>query len=203
MGKPSKSKAPPKTQSDTDEESDTSVIDPDLLRAIKKAINEVVGSKLDELSKVVKDLVQINERITENEKAIQDTSDRLNDLVTKLLPDLTAHYENVAEAMARRQLELEVHRRKWNLVIHGIPGPAKEAPSVTRASCVTFARDVLGVKDADKTSFAACHRLSAKVDAGIIVRFVDLDMRHKWLGGARHLKDRPENRLTFPLRYVL
>ena len=96
---------------------------------------------------------------------------------------------HLAEALARRQLELEVHRRKWNLVIHGIQGDAKEDGSVTRQTCVQFAKTALKVPDAEATAFAACHRLSQKPNAGIILRFVDLAQRDSWISGTKHLKN--------------
>ena len=82
-----------------------------------------------------------------------------------------------------------MQRRKWNLIIHGIQGDAKEDGAVTRQSCIDFAKTVLKVTDADPTAFAACHRLSQEANAGIIVRFVDLAQRDSWLSGTKHLKN--------------
>ena len=106
-----------------------------------------------------------------------------------MLPTITAHMSHLAEALARRQLEPEVHRRKWNLVIHGIQGDANEGGSVTRQTCVQFVKTVLKVPDAEATAFAACHRLSQKPNAGIILRFVDLAQRDSWISGTKHLKN--------------
>ena len=91
-----------------------------------------------------------------------------------------------------KQLEIDVHRRKWNLVIHGIDGGAGEDEATTRQTCKDFAKHVLKVDDADATLFSVCHRLSPKPNAGIIIRFVDLAQRDQWLTGTKHLKNHPK-----------
>ena len=45
-----------------------------------------------------------------------------------------------------------------------------------------------GVEDADHHEISACHRLRSTADAGIIIRFVHLDQRNRWLAGAKHLR---------------
>ena len=166
-----------------------SSVSTELLAAIKWAIKDAVDTQLANIDKALTQLVQINERIESLEHSMQATSDRLEDAITTMLPAITAHMSHLAEALARRQLELEVHRRKWNLVIHGIQGDVKEDGAVTRQSCVDFAKTVLKVTGAEATAFAACHRLSQKAKAGIIVRFVDLVQRDSWLSGTKHLKN--------------
>lgn len=164
-------------------------VSPELLAAVKIAVEEVVGSKLAKIDKALSDLVALNQRMAAVEAAMQATSDRLEDAITNMLPALTAHVSHLTEALARRQLELEVHRRKWNLVIHGLKGDAKEDGTVTRAKCLRFAQEVLQVPDAEDTPLAACHRLAQGADAGIILRFVDLADRDAWLSGTKHLKN--------------
>ena len=174
---------------DADSVAEQPSVSPEMLAAIKLAIKDVVGTQLANIDKALTQLVQINERIEGVEHAMQATSDRLENAITTMLPAITAHMSHLAEALARRQLELEVHRRKWNLVIHGIQGDAKEDGSVTRQTCIKFAKTVLKVPDAEATAFAACHRLSQKPNAGIILRFVDLAQRDSWISGTKHLKN--------------
>ena len=172
-----------------DPHSETPQVDPHILAAIKQAVREVVNTKLSKIDEALQQLVQLNERMADVERSMQFTSDRLETVVTTLLPAITAHMSQLAEGLARRQLELEVHRRKWNLVIHGIEGTEKEDEAVTRQVCRGFAKEVLRVEDADATVFAACHRLSTKRNAGIIVRFMDLAQRDQWLSGTKNLKN--------------
>ena len=117
-----------------------SSVSPELLAAIKWAVKDAVGTQLANIDKALTQLVQINERIESLEHSMQATSDRLEDAITTMLPATTAHMSHLAEALARRQLELEIHRRKWNLVIHGIEGNAKEDGALTRQACVNFAK---------------------------------------------------------------
>ena len=86
-------------------------------------------------------------------------------------------------------MQIDVHRRKWNLVLHGLNGPAAEDERETRAVCIRFAKDVLKVPDAEDTRIAACHRLSRKQNAGVIIRFADLAQRDRWLAGTRNLRN--------------
>lgn len=162
---------------------DDHVISPELLAAVKIAVQEVVGVKLAKIDKALSDLVALTKRMADVEAAMQATSERLDDVVKNMIPALSSHVSNLSEALARRQLELEVHRRKWNIVIHGLKGAAKEDGTVTRAASLRFARDVLRVPNAEDTPLAACHRLSQRADAGIILRFVDLADRDAWLSG--------------------
>ena len=110
-------------------------------------------------------------------------------MIVDLLPTITDHIPQLTKGLAQRQLDLEVHRRKWNLVIHGIESVAKEEDEVTHGICKGFAHTVLKVRDAKETVFAACHRLSSQPNAGIIVRFMDFAQRDRWLASTMHLKN--------------
>ena len=135
------------------------------------------------------ELLELQKRVTDLETAVTHTQDRLESTIKHLLPSVTNHLARVTEGLAQQTLQMDVHRRKWNVIIHGIDGPAGEGEEVTRAASIDFARDKLKVADADSTRISACHRLSKKVDAGVIVRFTDLAQRDKWLAGAVHLKN--------------
>ena len=113
---------------------------------------------------ILQQLVQLNEGMADVERSMQFTSDRLESAVTTLLPAITAHMSQLAEGLLRRQLELEVHRKKWNLVIHGVEGTEKEDEAVTRQGFRSFAKEFLRVEDADATVFAACH-IASRISA--------------------------------------
>ena len=97
----------------------------------------------------------------------------------------TDHISRLTEGLAQRQLDLEVHRRKWN----SVKVVAKEEDEVTRGICKDFVHTVLQVTDAKENLFAACHHLSPQPNAGIIVRFMGLALRDRWLVGTKHLKN--------------
>ena len=156
--------------------------------AVKEAVKEEMVSTNEKLDGILESIKKVNERIDDVEKGLQFTSDRLNAAMTVTLPDLSDHVAKVAEALTKHHLQLEVHRRKWNLILHGIDGPAGEDGDATRKSCLKFAKEVLKVKDAENTHIAACRRLSKKRDAGVILRFCDLASRDKWLTSSSNLK---------------
>ena len=163
-------------------------VDPKILAAIRQIIREEITPELKSLRTSVDDLVKMQQRIGDLEKAMKDTQDRLEATVKQLLPQITGHLAKLSEGLAQQTLQMDVHRRKWNLIIHGIDGPAGEEEAATRASCTKFARDTLRVADADATRYSACHRLSGTANAGVIVRFCDLAQRDRWLAGAKNLK---------------
>ena len=91
-------------------------------------------------------------------------------------------------ALAERMLDLDVHARKWALVIQGVKGAAGEVEGDTRKTCLKLAADI-GVESAANTQITACHRLRHDAsDAGIYLRFSDLSQREAWLSKARHLQ---------------
>ena len=164
-------------------------IDPALLAAIKQAVRDEITTELTEIRKALKSLVEINQRLEDVERGLQFTSERLNSAIKDILPSISSHMTQLSEKLSLQTLEIDVHRRKWNLVLHGLNGPAGEDETRTRAACIKFAREVLKVPDADATQMAACHRLAKTQNAGIIIRFCDLAQRDRWLAGTRNLRD--------------
>ena len=82
---------------------------------------------------------------------------------------------------------MDVHSRKWSLVINGLKGEAGEKDETTREKCRKLARDI-GLSNASSMNFAACHRLSHNApNAAVIARFTDLAEREAWLSKARNL----------------
>ena len=166
---------------------------PGIRSAIKADMEEVIkstlGDRLDRIEARLGDLTQLQQVVTDLRKATADTSERMDDLLKVTIPALTRHFEDVTSALVMRQLDQDMHRRKWSLAIQGLPGDAKEDEGDTRRTCVEFAKKHLGVGDASEQDFAACHRLNQRSDAGIIARFVDLQQRDQWLLGARGLKN--------------
>ena len=150
----------------------------------------------DPMAILEQQLAQMNDLVTKVsavETAVQFTSKRMDDLEKVTLPALASHVEQVASALALQTLDIDVHRRKWSLTVQGLKGDPDEDDVDTRRACVRLARQHLDIEDAAETDFAACHRLSRKKDAGIILRFRDLSQRNKWLLGARKLKHLQDN----------
>jgi hypothetical protein len=85
-------------------------------------------------------------------------------------------------------LDIDMHRRKWSVIISGLPGQANEKEVDTRLAAQNFAIHKLKITDADSHMMGACHRLSKEENAPILARFLDLDNRNKWLSSAKNLK---------------
>ena len=173
-------------------------VDPKLLAAIQKVVKDemsVVVKRLDDIDSTLAKLNGVFDRLDAIEKTtgeleagLNDCTDRVEEIQTKSLPSIAEHIASVAEQLAHHTLKIDAHRRKWNVVVHGLEGPSKESEAETRKTCLEFAKNVLKVEDAEKTRMSACHRLSNKKDAGIIIRFTDLAQKDTWLAGTQHLK---------------
>ena len=130
------------------------------------------------------ELASIREKVDALETSVQASDSRVETVITDALPSITTHI-SITTALVMRQLELEVHRRKWTLIIKD---PASEREDDTRAACISLANDILKVPNAGNTRISACHRLSQEPDAGILIRFTDLSERNQWLMNAKNLK---------------
>ena len=84
--------------------------------------------------------------------------------------------------MCKNMLDLDVHRRKWTLTVNRMKCEIGETETVTRSKVKAFAKDHLKIEGADHQALAACHRLSQKTYASIMIGFVDLKDRNEWLG---------------------
>ena len=130
---------------------------------------------------------KLTDKISSLEKSLSDLSDRYSTLTKSVLPAIASHVANVTNQLALKDLELETHGRKWNLLLYGIEGDEGEAQHKTRESVMKFAQEKLKL-NITNIHLAACHRLSRKRNAGIIIRFCDLSMRDLWMASTKHLQ---------------
>ena len=168
----------------------------ELKQAVREEIKAALRAELDdcltELETQLNKLSTLHNTCQDIEDSINFTSHKVDDLCDTQMPALASHIKKVATALALRTLDLDVHRRKWSLTIQGIKGAAGEEDNDTRKACVDLARDHLGIADASKKDFSACHRLNKRKDAGIIIRLQDLCRRNEWLDGAKKLRSHTE-----------
>ena len=160
----------------------------DLRAIIRDEISSVITERLERMADSIKQLAEIRTTVNSMEDSLNHTTSRLDDLHKVTLPSLAKHVEKLSTALVFQTLDIDTHRRKWNLTIQGLNGPAGEDESATRKTCVSFARQKLGVTQAKEDDLAACHRLKNTANAGVIVRFRDLQARNNWLDGARRLR---------------
>ena len=162
-------------------------LDPKIMDYITAAI----GKELQALKREVQTnnllLTEIKADVTEIKRSLSDCSERIDTISNNFLPSLAKHVTDISVALAERVLDMDVHSRKWSLVLYGIKGEAGEAETTTRDKCRKLASKI-GVPNASSMNFAACHRLNHNApDAGIIARFTDLADREAWLSKAKNL----------------
>lgn len=180
------------TDDSRDEELLSDDVSPSLLKAFRSIVRQELDRRLEPIENSIKELTDIRNRVDAAEAAIEDTSARLETLTAVSLPSLTDQLNSMLEGLALQTLELDIHRRKWNLCIHGLKGVAREPAETTRAHCVAMAKQYLQVPNAAPSDFSAAHRLGGSMDSGIIVRFNDISKRDAWLAGARGLRAHPD-----------
>ena len=173
-------------------------VDPQVLKAIELAMKHVLDAQVGiaasqkdmsrKLDNVLRELASVSNKVEALETAAQASSDRMDKVKADVLTAIADRISSVATVLALRQLDLEVHRRKWALVIQGVEGTAKEKEEDSQAACIALARDALEVPNAMSIRVSACHRLSPDQNAGIIIRFTDLTERNLWLQSAKNLK---------------
>ena len=102
---------------------------------------------------------------------------------------MSTHYNTILQKLALSHLDLNVHRRKWGVIISGLQGEKGESEKKTRAAVVELGKQTLGVRDALTSDFTACHRLKQEPNAPLIARFADLSKCDAWMVNAKKLKD--------------
>ena len=152
-----------------------------------KGFQTDVCDRLKKLEDKLQSVEDMQQTISDIETSMKFHADEVEDVRTKVLPDMVGHFNKVVTALALQNVDLNMHRRKFSLILKGIDGAAGEDGDTTRAAVITMAKDKLGIADAEERDLAACHRLKPSANASIIARFVDLSKRDKWLSNAKNL----------------
>ena len=61
----------------------------------------------------------------------------------RIVGDDPPNIQEVTTGLALQTMDLDVHRRKWSLSIHGLKREASEDEEVTRDACVKLAKIIL------------------------------------------------------------
>lgn len=144
--------------------------------------NEIASLKLEntKLQETISENAAKSELHTMDLESFQETQTNQNEELSK-----------IATTTAINAIDQDVYSRKWNLIINGLPGTRGEPEGETEAKVRKMAATALKITKAENRAeipFAACHRLSQKEDAGIIIKFVNLADRNSWLSQAKELK---------------
>lgn len=149
---------------------------------------QLLHTKFDDIMN--KEITPLKSRLSDVEDGLTHASDTIDHIEKTCLPLITHHVASLTQAHHHEILKIDAHRRKWNVIVHGIDGPAEQDESSTRKAVKDFAKTALKLSenDVNSTNFSACHRLSKKKDAGVIIRFTDLSDRDTWLMGAKNIQ---------------
>ena len=172
----------------------------ELRDTIREVLKEEISDKLDKLEAKVDELAGLKQLLTDHSQRMDDfettlefTSKQIKEINDKTIPDLEKKFMDIATKISLNTLDLDTHRRKWSLILNGVNGDAGESEQQTRTKVRQFATHQLKITGADSQIFTACHRLSQKDQAGIIVCFSDLSHRNQWLHNAKNLKNSGTN----------
>ncbi|ELU18204.1 hypothetical protein CAPTEDRAFT_203862 [Capitella teleta] len=143
--------------------------------AITEAVQQAISTEMAKLPKIVKQAVstaiqELQEKMNILESKVDSLEFRNQSLTSENI-QLKKDLSLVAVSSAVQDINREVYSRKWNLVIHGISGAPKEEEATTEDKVCQMGAECLKIASAQDKSqhpFAACHRLSAAKDAGII-----------------------------------
>lgn len=141
-----------------------------------KIINEL-DVHSDKIKKIEMDVSELSDKIQKNESHNDEIQKNESDISI-----LCSHLENVYFL----GLDREVHDRKWSVLVDGVPGLMNESNSATRQKITSLSAEVFKNLNPN-LHLKACHRLSQKADARIIVVFSDLDNRNHWFENAKNL----------------
>ena len=159
----------------------------DIIREEIKTVQAEIEKSLDtKFKQFTKD---IRDRISKIETGLKTVTDDIATIKTDTLPKITSHYDAVLQKLTLSHLDLNVHRRKWGVIISGLDGESGESEKDTRQSVIDLGKKKLKIKDAELKDFSACHRLKSAANAPIIARFTDLSKRDTWMSKAKLLKN--------------
>ena len=124
---------------------------------LKKVIHDELDARLQKMDDTMTKLGDLHTKVTDLQDSIRFTSDRLESLVKHTIPAFSEHVSKGKRKFGRTfgasKSSNRHPRRKWN--------------------------QIEGCGNTEHFRLSACHRLSRKPDAGIILRFCDLVERDK------------------------
>ena len=155
------------------------------LKQLLSSIMQPIQNQIDSLVDRLNDIEQYKD-------TVDNVQTQIKSMQEQTLPQTASHINSMVEALALQNLDINMHRRKFNLIVQGLTGDAGEDSDVTRKEIISMAKNKLKIKPTperplNEHQLAACHRLSPDADSGVIVRFNDLRERDRWLSHAKNL----------------
>ena len=107
----------------------------------RDAIKNEFGNHLDELESAVQSLTETQGTMRGLESSMDFSGQRLDDLQQTALPAVAQNIKQIASQLALQTLNIDIHLRKWSLMIQGLKGAADEDEDTTRQACVRLAKE--------------------------------------------------------------
>ena len=179
------------------------LIEREVVRAVENSVPSAVSAGLSPLTAKIDKMEQRLIKIDTMEQTLGDALalkvevDNLkkenSTLKNETIPRLVEHLNDTVTQLALHNIDLNMHRRKWSVIVQGVSGQKDEDSDTTRKAVIKMAKDNLKLRDTKdapvrEDQLAACHRLQSSAGSAIIARFVDLKQRDRWLSNAKNLK---------------
>ena len=163
-----------------------------MIKAVKETVPVSVAAGLADINQKISSIEATLEDAVALQSEVANIKKETSKLKNETLPGLVAHLNKTVTQLALRDIDLNMHRRKWSVIFQGVSGNANEESDITRRSILAVAKNKLKLKDTRdaplrEDQLAACHRLQSASDSAIIARFVDLKQRDRWLSHAKNL----------------
>ena len=155
----------------------------DLHSVISKMENQLsmINVKLDS---TVQSITEVSKKLDDVASSLEYTQSHFETVVNQVVPALVAHNAKIQTRTILKQMEIDIHRRKRNLMVFGLKGPKRENEHETLRVVTEFARNYLGVAP-ERWQIRMAHRLNINAEnAGIIVVFNCGYMRDAWVQGS-------------------
>ena len=151
-----------------------------------------LDSRVKGLERDVSAIKDMQGKVTSIEDSLVSYSKSVESVQKQTLPSLVDHLNCAVTALAINDLDTNMHRRKFTLVVQGVKGKKGESAEETRTKLINTVKSTMGIT-AVESDFSACHRLdNSRDNSGIHARFVDLSKRDLWLSNARKLAKIPK-----------
>ena len=165
-----------------------------MFRNFTTQVNTKLDSVISEISVIKSDLESTKKTVTDLEIGITHTSDRLDTVENNTLPQLRKYVEDKLVELDEKLTLSEIHDRKQNLLVYGVPPKPNENiyETIQEIFCAYLN---IPKKDAMMIPIANAHRLppanrdtsgSGRQPPAIIVRFARMSDRDRLLHAFEH-----------------
>ena len=159
----------------------------DMFAGLSRQVNTKLDSVIGELKAIKEDLAATKKTITELETSVTFATNKITDVENKAIPEIYEKIKEEKEELDTKLTLLEIHDRKQNLLVYGVPESKNENIFVVIEDLLCYFLNI-SREEAAKVQIANAHRLPASskrrglqsagvrenVPNPIIIRFVKM-----------------------------